>query len=367
MIITLHWDVKKFMKGMSASEKGSKMARLHVLVYLMACANQRCRCWPSIPRMADETGISASTINEAKEWLITHKALAIVPFDKREGKERAISHRQNVYQLTGVVEIEGKLWSYMLMNDEIKAAIEEELKDLNFDVNVNSERLESDRSNSAKEVSTNSSQGSTNKNLSVANNATGGDSNLDTGSKESPMQQTAQTNHKDPSPPLAPAPLPRKPRQRDPIFDAVAEHIFGVTDPAIRLTMQPDETPNDKKQRKTTNTLVGVIKSWLKREIDYIPYGKSSKQVGYIGEGEIKPEHIAKFAAWYRRKNPNASMVTDGEKFVNQWRKYASEVNAKQQPRPASPAQPAVTYTQAQIEQRQRDLRAAKQGMNAHG
>lgn len=150
--IIIHWDIKKYMKGMSAGDKGSRMARLHVLVYLMASANQRYRCWPSIPRMADETGISASTINEAKEWLIEHKALAIVPFEKREGKELKVSHRQNVYQLTGVIEIEGTIYPYILMNDEIKAAIEEELKDLNFSLNVNSDRSEFDRLESDNEV-----------------------------------------------------------------------------------------------------------------------------------------------------------------------------------------------------------------------
>jgi hypothetical protein len=271
VIITLHWDIKKFMKGMSASEKGSKMARLHVLVYLMACANQRCRCWPSIPRMADETGISASTINEAKEWLIEHKALAIVPFEKREGKERAISHRQNVYQLTGVVEIEGKLWSYMLMNDEIKAAIEEELKDLNFDVNVNSERLESNRSNSAKEVSTSSSQGDTNKNLSASQN------DADAAPKKTSSPRQSKDN---------------------PIFDLIAEKSFNV----------PKGTKNHPAMSR-----VAKISHWLQN---------TGKVTGLSPiEHAATLEQVTAFYQWYAGKY-KVQAPKDAVKFAEHWCEY---------------------------------------------
>jgi hypothetical protein len=200
------------------------------------------------------------------------------------------------------------------------------------------------------------------KNLSSLKNATGVNSNSSV--KEGPNPQTAKTNNT-PNPPPARAPLPR---QRDPIFDAVAEYIFGVSDPTIRLTMQPDETPEGKKQRKTTNTRISIIKSWLKREIEYIPYGKSSKQVGFIS-GPATVDQIKQFAAWYKAKTKDQiSMVLDGEKFVDTWRKWASEVNARQQrlaPRPQPAAPTAQPLTDDQRKQRQAELAAQRNGASA--
>lgn len=174
--------------------------------------------------------------------------------------------------------------------------------------------------------------------------------------KGNPKPQTPKTENQDPPSKVAPK-VP--PRDRDPIFDAVAEYIFGVTDPAIRLTMQPDETPEGKKQRKTTNTRISIIKSWLKREIEFIPYGKSSKHVGFIS-GPATVDQIKQFATWYKVKTKDQiSMVLDGEKFVDTWRKWASEVNGRKQ-RQQTPAPSTQPLTDAQRQQRQADIAARR-------
>lgn len=191
-----------------------------------------------------------------------------------------------------------------------------------------------------------------NANTFVAKNATGDISN----SKETPTPQPSKTKTKDPTPHGGGNPPPRKKGKRDPMFDAVAAHIFGITSDEELKAMQETEKVSPR---------IGAIVSWLNRKKDYIPYGaKGKKYVGYIS-APAQPEHVKKFAAWYRANNKTASMVTDGEKYVTYWRQWASTQRKQQQPRPAPPAQPAVTYTSEQIEQRRRDLQAAKQGVQS--
>lgn len=172
----------------------------------------------------------------------------------------------------------------------------------------------------------------------VAKNATG-DSNSSVKGKTAP--QDAKTNNP-PSPPVAPppsSPKERKPRERDPIFDAVVLHVFEITSAEELKAMNESDNVAPR---------IGNIVAWLKRDRDYMAYGKAKKTVGYIS-APAQPEHIEKFAVWYRKQNPTASMVTDGEKFAEQWRKYASEINGRKQqtPRPMQkPARPNLTDEQ---------------------
>jgi hypothetical protein len=89
-------------------------ARLHVLVALMLRANVRNRCWPSMRRIAKDTGYALAAVNDAKKWLEEHGAIEVVKYDQRIGDEKTeINHLQNVYQLTGVITVDGVTYPYL--------------------------------------------------------------------------------------------------------------------------------------------------------------------------------------------------------------------------------------------------------------
>lgn len=91
--------------------------RLNVLIALILRANIRNRCWPSMSRLCADTGYSISVVNEAKKWLVKHKAIEVVPFKQRAGKECDLPPRQTVYQLTGTLVIDDKTYPYLYHNE----------------------------------------------------------------------------------------------------------------------------------------------------------------------------------------------------------------------------------------------------------
>lgn len=91
--------------------------RLNVLIALMSHANVRNRCYPSMRLIAKETGYALEAVNEAKKWLQEHGAIEIVKYQQRVGDEVKIkSVRQNVYQLTGVINLDGKEHPYLYVS-----------------------------------------------------------------------------------------------------------------------------------------------------------------------------------------------------------------------------------------------------------
>jgi hypothetical protein len=91
--------------------------RLNVLVALIAHANVRNRCWPSMRLIAKETGYGLAAVNEAKKWLEEHGAIEIVKYDQRAGDEKkTVNHLQNIYQLTGVIKFSGKVFPYLYVS-----------------------------------------------------------------------------------------------------------------------------------------------------------------------------------------------------------------------------------------------------------
>lgn len=89
-------------------------ARLHVFLILFLRGNVRNRCWPSMRRIAKDTGYALAAVNEAKKWLEEHGAIEVVKYDQRIGEEKkGINHLQNVYQLTGVIKFNGVTYPYL--------------------------------------------------------------------------------------------------------------------------------------------------------------------------------------------------------------------------------------------------------------
>lgn len=133
MIIVPHWDMKDFMFELTRDDKNPKAhrsARLAVLMQLMFRANQRLRCWPSTKTLCKSTGFNQPAVVEARNWIIEHHAVVLVPYEKRDGDERKLPVRQSVYQLTGVLKLQARVVPYLLMSPEMFATVTRELDNI---------------------------------------------------------------------------------------------------------------------------------------------------------------------------------------------------------------------------------------------
>lgn len=113
------------------------------------------------------------------------------------------------------------------------------------------------------------------------------------------------------SQPLENSDLEEKPepsRPKNELFDAVAEHVFGIA---------PDQLILKEGGR------VGPIAAWLSGKSDGIKRGSKKEVVGTIS-APAKPEHVALFASYWKTTNPTANVPLDFVKFVEAWRKWAS-------------------------------------------
>lgn len=116
---TLDWKLRDLLPHLRDN------GRLNVLIALLLRLNIRNRCYPSMRLICKDTGYAIATIEAAKEWLLEHKAMELVPYDKRVADECDLPIRQHVYQLTGTIEIDGVKYPYLYHqtnpNDEVSA------------------------------------------------------------------------------------------------------------------------------------------------------------------------------------------------------------------------------------------------------
>ena len=97
--------------------------RWNVLSCLILHANIRNRCWPKVDTItAMATNGNRNIAIRAKKWLIEHKAIELVPHDKRVGEEVKLHQSRHVYQLTGTIEIadensKAKTYPYLHFNN----------------------------------------------------------------------------------------------------------------------------------------------------------------------------------------------------------------------------------------------------------
>lgn len=112
----------------------------------------------------------------------------------------------------------------------------------------------------------------------------------------------------------------KAPKPRNPMFDAVAEHVFGITSAEQLKQMDADEQ---------AGTRIGMIVSWLGGKKDRFTLGNSKKQVslGFISS-PAKPEHVALFMQHVRSKG--MTEIRDVQKFVEHWRAWASSMRSGQ-------------------------------------
>ncbi len=129
-VTALHWDVGKNTRIFRQKGVGEE-ARLHVLINLMARANIRNRCWPSVETIMKDTGFThKQSISASIQWLVEHGAIYIVPYDKRVGEEIRLPRRKYVYQLNGIIKIGEKVFEYLVMKPEERDQMISELEEV---------------------------------------------------------------------------------------------------------------------------------------------------------------------------------------------------------------------------------------------
>lgn len=107
MLVAFSWEIRPYLHQFDK-------AKLHILVALVLRSNERMRCWPSVDTLCSDTGYSKAPVIEAKQWLIQHGAIELVPYDKRVGVEQTLEPRHHIYQITGVINLDGKSIGYLV-------------------------------------------------------------------------------------------------------------------------------------------------------------------------------------------------------------------------------------------------------------
>ena len=105
-----------------------------------------------------------------------------------------------------------------------------------------------------------------------------------------------------------------KERERDLLFDAIAEYLF-------------DAPPGDERV-KAVGGRVGPVKEWL---LDFDP--------------KLSPERIKRFAAWYKAKNPNADLPRVKDKVLDHYSAWKKAVAGSLNGSPGSDLPPGKVLT----------------------
>lgn len=128
-----------------------------------------------------------------------------------------------------------------------------------------------------------------------------------------------------------------KTRKENPLFDAVAKYIFEI-EPALV---------------KEQGGRIGIISSWLSGKSD----GPKGVKIGYIS-APASPDHVKAFAGYWKATS-KANLPYDLQKFVDAWRKWASQRKTVSAPKPTNIMQVETELTAAEIEARKQALAAA--------
>lgn len=139
---------------------------------------------------------------------------------------------------------------------------------------------------------------------------------------------------------------PKPEREHDPIFDAVAEHIFGIS-----LEQLNGHGPR-----------VGILAAWLNGKSDGVKHGSAKTEVGFIS-APAKPEHVAAFAAYWNSTS-KANIPYDLVKFVDAWRKWVTGLKGQtvRREQQHGATAPEVKLSDREVEARKQQLAAARKG-----
>lgn len=119
--------------GMLREAGEGKEARLPVLMWLVLSANNRNRAWAKADTIAEQIGHRRAGVLAALQWLADHKAIVNVQPKYRQGREAQISTRSPVWQLTGVLEVDGAFHEYLHMPKQARQDAISELQAMGED------------------------------------------------------------------------------------------------------------------------------------------------------------------------------------------------------------------------------------------
>lgn len=283
MIACIHWDLREHLHELRKDDNDPSIrrdARFYVLTNFILRANLRLRCWPSTKTICKDTGYSQPMVVEARNWLVAHQAMVIVPFDKRLGDEEKLPIRQAVYQLTGVLKLSGVIVPYIAMNPETIESVISELESIGSDVVA------------VKTLAAKSLAAKPKDSISI---------------QDKPIKESAPIGT---DTPLVKSSTkePTK-REPNPMFDAVAQYVFEI---------EPKTVTKE-------GGRIGILTAWLSGKSDGVKRGKKREEVGYIS-APAKPEHVQMFAAYWKSVKHGADLPLDLVKFVDAWRQWATSV-----------------------------------------
>lgn len=283
--------------------------------------------WPSLRGLSRDTGWSVNACSKAREWLVKHGALERVTDYKRpnwrkldapQRQQKINLDRSEYYRPTGQIVVDGNTYPLLYFGQNEPSDIEDDTPDVS-----------PQRTSAARDVAPDDTE--------LDSSTTKLDSNKPIVASEAATVAADKPDKQVPS--------KKTEKERNPLFDAVAIHVFGIDAGLVN----------------GDGGRVGAIAAWLGGKSDGTKRGRSAKAVvGYISK-PATPEHIRKFVAWYMSKH-TASVPRDFEKFVEYWRQWATETN-KQQARRSQPVaqvdapRKRTAEEQAQIEAMLKDIR----------
>lgn len=305
MILAPHWDIKEYMREFRLDDDNPKIyhdARLPVLITLVLYANTRLRCWPSTKTLCQVTGYGQAAVVEAREWLIKHKAITLVEYDKREGDEQKLPQRQFVYQLTGSIMTSQGIRPYVMMTPETAHQSAQELQEAEGKVSI---------------VETSETAGEPADHPQSVEVSTTEISDLEISTVETKVISIKEDNPndqgKDSSTPTVageettpPNPVPKK-RERDEEYDMVAEVWF--------------DAPRDSAKFKALRSRIVLHSQWLKqRPIQVKRKDDSGKTQTIDIQGcsrVVTRAMLIQAKADWLKEHPKASLPLDILKFID--------------------------------------------------
>jgi hypothetical protein len=263
--------------------------------------------WPSLPRLAKDTGWNKNTCHEARNFLVACGALERVEGyirpDWRKLTPQELTRVRNFdkseyYRPTGYINVSGKRVPMLYNGADEDSALEEQSSDvlLGRTSAVGGHPVVADIRSGGNVLNTTLVL---EKEKEAANAAP----------LEIPADKPKQPRKRKPA---APKPVMLRSEGKPyPLYDTVERLIWGIA--------YDDNAP------RQWDDPIGGIAKWLNGDIAKW----QKKPYGYISK-PAEPRHVEMFVKWYATAHKGAELPRQFAKFVNYWREWGTAMRAKQ-------------------------------------
>ena len=111
----INWRIRELLPHVTEGQ-------LKLLLALLSRCNARNRCWPTTQQLATDTGLHHDTIVGHRRMLVISGAIELVPCSKRVAEEKKLPPRQFVYQMTGIMNVNGVDVPYLYLPGQEQVA-----------------------------------------------------------------------------------------------------------------------------------------------------------------------------------------------------------------------------------------------------